>query len=308
MHQKIHRREFMRRSAAAAAAVPCAFTPGRILALGHVDVAVVTGNDHLKSTRKAVEMLGGISSFVPKGSRVALLANVQRWFPGTFTHPEVLRSVLRMCKEAGASEINCISLLPEKNWEATGLAKVIREEGAALKIVSRGDPSPFRTVPVPGGKILKQAEIMQAFFDNDVFINMPITKDHAGNRFTGAMKNLMGLNSSASNRTFHKDDWQTNKDSVAFLDQCIADLNTVIRPALNLVDATEFIVTNGPMGPGEISRPQKVVAGADRIAVDAYCTTLLGMKGADIVMVQRGFEHKLGEMDLKKVNVREASI
>ncbi|MBM3790942.1 MAG: DUF362 domain-containing protein, partial [Acidobacteria bacterium] len=195
MHQKIHRREFMRRSAAAAAAVPCAFTPGRILALGHVDVAVVTGNDHLKSTRKAVEMLGGISSFVPKGSRVALLANVQRWFPGTFTHPEVLRSVLRMCKEAGASEINCISLLPEKNWEATGLAKVIREEGAALKIVSRGDPSPFRTVPVPGGKILKQAEIMQAFFDNDVFINMPITKDHAGNRFTGAMKNLMGLNS-----------------------------------------------------------------------------------------------------------------
>ena len=39
---------------------------------------------------------------------------------------------------------------------------------------------------------------MNEFYDYDVFINMPITKDHAGNKFTGTIKNLMGLNAPTS--------------------------------------------------------------------------------------------------------------
>ena len=82
---------------------------------------------------------------------------------------------------------------------------------------------------------------------------MPITKDHAGNKFTGALKNLMGLNSPGNDRTFHKPNWKTDPDDIAHLDQCIVDLNQVVKPALNIVDATEFIVSNGPFGPGRSS-------------------------------------------------------
>ena len=49
------------------------------------------------------------------------------------------------------------------------------------------------------------------------------------------MKNLMGLNSPKNNRIFHKKDWKTNPDSIAFMDQCIADLNTIIKPDLCIV-------------------------------------------------------------------------
>jgi uncharacterized protein (DUF362 family) len=268
------------------------------------DIAAIAGDDYGRNAAKAVEFLGGMGRFVPENSRVLILANVQSSHPGTFTNPAIVRTVLRLCKEAGAKEINLVSLQALKNWESTGLAQVAAEEGAGLKLVDRDDAN-FKAVPVPSGKALREARIMNLFFDHDVFINMPVTKDHAGNKFTGTMKNLMGLNASASNRTFHKENWQTDAGAIEHLDQCIADLNTVVKPTLNVVDATEFITTNGPFGPGEIIRPKKVVAGVDRVAIDAYCASLWGLRGDDIVMIKRGQEHGLGRLDLKTVNIKE---
>jgi len=184
---------------------------------------------------------------------------------------------------------------------------VAAEEGAGLKIFER-DEDNFKPVPIPAGKALKEARILAEFFNHDVFINIPVTKDHAGNKFTGAMKNLMGLNSPASNRSFHRENWKTDQGAIEHLDQCIADLNTVIKPALCLVDATEFIITNGPFGPGEILRPRRVVAGTDPVAVDAYCAGLWGLNPREIIMIQRGHDHKLGEIDLKHVRIKEVSV
>jgi uncharacterized protein (DUF362 family) len=170
------------------------------------------------------------------------------------------------------------------------------------------DEANFRPVPVPSGKALTEARILNVLFEHDAFINMPVTKDHAGNKFTGTMKNLMGVNSPASNHTFHKPDWQTDRSAIEHLDQSIADLSTVVKPVLNVVDATEFITTNGPFGPGELITPKKVVAGVDRVAIDAYCASLWGLKGEDIVMIKRGQEHGLGRHDLQKVKIKEMRV
>ena len=269
------------------------------------DVAVVRGDDYLANTGKAVDLLGGIERFVPKGARVAILPNTQSAHPGTFTKPDIVRAVIRMCKRAGAGEVNCLSWLPARSWAATGLAGVLEEEGAELRIVDMKAEALFKPVALPKGKILREALIMRELDRNDCLIDMPIIKDHAGNRFTGAMKNLMALNSARVNRTFHSGDFKTTPDDIDRLDQCIADLNLAVKPALCVVDATEFITTNGPSGPGELAKPRKVVAGADRIAVDSYCASLLGFKGEEILMIRKGHEHGLGEIDLTKVRVRE---
>jgi len=246
-----------------------------------------------------------MEKFVPRNSKVAILPNTQSRHPGTYTKPEIVRAVIEMCKEAGAEEVNCLSWLTRKHWESTGLAQAVEEAGANLILIDSADEFLFKTIPIPNGRELKEAQIMKEFYNNDVFINMPITKDHAGNKFTGTMKNMMGLNYRVNNRTFHKEDWQTNRSSIEFLDQCIADLNTIIEPTLCIVDATEFITTNGPFGPGNLIKPQKIVAGVDRVAIDVYCTTLWGLEPKDIVMINRGYEHKLGEIDLDKVKIKE---
>jgi uncharacterized protein (DUF362 family) len=273
-----------------------------------VDISVVKGDDYLTITKKAIEILGGMEKFVKPGSKVAILANPQRNNPGSFTKPQVLQGAIQLCKESGAKEVTCLSLLPEANWESTGLKKVIEKENVNLKIIDRRDESMFTTVPIPKGKALKEARIMNAYFDYDVFLDIPVTKDHAGNKFTGTMKNLMGINSSNSNRTFHKENWTTDINAIEHLDQCIADLNTVAKPDLCIVDATEFITTNGPFGPGELLKPQKVVAGTDRVAIDSYCCTLWGLEAKDIIMINKAYEHGLGEMDLDKVNISEVQI
>ena len=36
--------------------------------------------------------------------------------------------------------------------------------------------------------ILKKARVMEIFYEYDLLITLPITKDHAGNRFTGTLK------------------------------------------------------------------------------------------------------------------------
>ena len=317
MDGKLNRRDFIKKGVGTGAAALLggglvwpnfgtgrSFSPER----GQPDIAVVVGKDYLTSTMKAVDLLGGMGRFVPKNARVAILPNTQSAHPGTFTKPEIVRAVVRMCKAAGAAEVNCLSWLPERFWTATGLDGVLKEEGANLKIVDLKSEDQFRPVPLPQGRILRQAMIMKEFFNNDCFIDMPIAKDHAGNRFTGAMKNLMGLNFAGVNRTFHTGDFKTKPDDIDRLDQCIADLNLALKPTLCVIDATEFITTNGPFGPGELAAPHKVIAGVDRVALDCHAASLRGLKGEEILMIKKGHEHGLGQIDLKKVRIQELAL
>ena len=137
---------------------------------------------------------------------------------------------------------------------------------------------------------------------------MNIAKEHSGSNLSGSLKNLMGINSPESNRTFHPRNWTMNKDDIKHLDHCIADLNTVIHPDLCIIDATEFVITNGPNGPGELLKPQKVIAGTDPVAIDSYCSNLFGYNQKDIYAIIKAYEHGVGEMDLKKKNIKEYEI
>ncbi len=312
MDNKIGRREFLKRSAkigfsAAAGFGFAACTPGEKAVAPvdeAVDIAVARNSDYYAGTIQAVEGLGGMSQFVPKDARVAILPNSQSKNPGTFTKPEVIRAVVEMSLKAGAKEVNCLTWLSPENWEASGLDAAVRGAGANLKFVELEEAN-FEPVPIQGWKVHREAMIMKEFYNNDVFIDMPITKDHAGNKFTGTLKNLMGLNYRPNNRLFHREDWTTNPESIQFLDQCIVDLNKAVMPTLCVVDATEFITTNGPFGPGTIIKPQKVIAGVDRVAIDAYCATLWGLTGEEIHTIRLGFEQGMGEIDLAKVRIKD---
>jgi len=313
MAQRINRREFIEQGAKIGAAALIA--PGALGGAGRQvqskpfgpAVAVASGSDYAAMTAKAVDVLGGMGRFVKKGAKVALLPNVQSRHPGTFTKPEILRTVVRLAKQAGAAEIACLSCLTQQHWDGTGLSRVCLEEGVALKLIPAEDAH-YKAVAVPGGRGIQEARLIAEFFHYDTFINMPITKDHAGNKFTGTMKNLMGLNSRSANRAFHKPNWKTDLADIAHLETCIVDLNFAARPMLNIVDATEIIKTNGPMGPGELLKPMKIVAGTDRVAVDAYCAGLLGFKPEEIIAIRQAAERNLGQIDPAKARVEEVRV
>lgn len=312
MSKAIGRRDFLGKGvkaglASALAGELLARVPGGLWAApasAGPEIVVASGTDYGAAAVKAVETLGGMSRFIKKGSRVALLPNVQSRHPGTFTKPEIFRAVVKMCREAGAADLAVLSLLTPQHSEAAGLSRVAGEERVEIKHIA-ADPGLYRSVPVPRGLLFKEASVPAEFFNYDAYLNLPITKDHAGNRFTGALKNQMGLNSRASNRFFHKPNWKTDPADVEHMEVCIVDLNLIFNPALSLVDATEVITTNGPMGPGELLRPMKVVAGLDRVAVDASCAKLLGLEPREVLSIRMAAERGLGEIDLKKIRVDE---
>ena len=313
MRNKITRRNFIKKGAALGASTSIGTTSlsniieATVNPNKNIDIAVTIGRDYYENTKKAIEILDGMSKYVPKNSSVLLLGNVWR-VPGTFTKPDIFRAIARLCWDAGAKDITCVSMMPKRNWEITGNKVALKKENVKLKLFDYKDYSQYTTVPIPKGILLKKAEILKDLFLHDIFINLPLCKDHVDTVFSCTMKNLMGLTSYRCNRKFHIEESIQKIDKVNYLAQCIADLNTVIKPTLNVVDATEFISTNGPMGPGRIIKPNKVVAGVDRIAIDSYCINLLGKKIDDVIKISKGYKHGLGEMDISKVEIYEEKL
>ncbi len=126
------------------------------------DISVVEGLDSFASTWEAVRKIGGMKRFVKKNSKVVVLANAQRNNPGAYTHPDIVRAVIRMCREAGAAKIHFLSSLPEANWESTGLKKAISEEKAELIMLGKEEDL-YRPVPVEKGVTIKRSTHHEGF-------------------------------------------------------------------------------------------------------------------------------------------------
>ncbi|MFO7447995.1 MAG: DUF362 domain-containing protein [Ignavibacteriaceae bacterium] len=266
------------------------------------DLSVVHGNDYYANTFKAVEMLGGMKKFVSKNASVGLLVNSRYNKPGTYVKPEITLAAVNMCLTAGAKEIISLENVTSSYWRLSSFSA--KHSNVINKIRNAGGN--YKKMKIPKAVSLKEAEVEKAFLDCDVFINIPIFKQHEGIRATGCLKNLMGLTSYDTNKYFHfgsnGSDWYSD---VTFLAQCIADINLLRKTDLCIADATEYISTNGPFGPGNVVKAKKIVAGTDIVAVDSMGAKILGYKPSDILAVKFADKHGLGKMDLSGKNIKE---
>jgi uncharacterized protein (DUF362 family) len=268
---------------------------------GLPDLCVVSGTSYYDNTVKAVERLGGMGRFVRRGSKVGLLINHPFRNPGTHVNPEIALSVLRMCHAAGAQAVYDLKAAPSGYWQRSPRAK-----GLAGEIRSLRSGGEYLDVEVPKGRFLKQGEILRELLEVDVLINVSIGKDHEGTRFSGILKNMMGAATYSTCRFFHyghgRGGWYGDVD---FLSQCVADINLLRRADLSISDCTELVTTNGPYGPGKLARPQKIVAGVDPVAVDAYCTRFLGLDASAVSMIRLSAASGLGQADLRRTKIVE---
>ena len=310
--KKIDRREFIKTGIAIGglAVMPQLFGSELSASQRAADISVVNGPDYFNNTLKAIQQLGGIEKFISKGDKVGLLANSVYKKPGAYTRPDIVLAVAHLCLEAGASQVYCLKNESEKYWRRSPLFDTHKKLIPPLK----EDNSDHRLVQIPNGKVLKEAKVLAGFMEYDKVVNIPIVKNHGEIRMTCTLKNTMGASAFSSNIQFHTGpnvisgvvkeliDRYHNKVHLA---QCIADLNLVRKFDLYVVDATEFITTNGPSGPGKLKKLNKVVAGTDRVAVDAFCCRYLDLEPEKELMIKKAYENKLGEINLKKLKISE---
>jgi uncharacterized protein (DUF362 family) len=308
MENDIDRREFLNRTAMAGAGLMLdSSLPGvnAFASPAEAIISVVAGEKIFENTMAAVDALGGMKKFVKKNAVVALLINSYSERKGTFVNPDIPLAVVKMCLEAGASRIVTIDRTPDWFWRRGSHFEKLGQE-----IKSVGQSGEKKDVTIPGGKSIKDASVSAAMLSSDVFINIPIIKDHRGTRYTGNLKNMMGAFSSSTCRRCHYGDasivtqvFQDAYGKMDFLSQSIADLNLVRQPDLCIADVTEILSTNGPVGPGKIVTPMEVVAGTNSVAVDMFAVQHLDLNPNDLLVIQRAQEHRLGPKSLQDVRV-----
>jgi uncharacterized protein (DUF362 family) len=261
------------------------------------DLALFTGDDPGRNARAAVEALGGMSRFVRPGDTVVVKPNALTGRApelATTTNPFVVGAVVKMAVEAGAADVIVLDRptgAARNAFEVSGIAKAVTGAGGRVKYLSDRD---FVNTAIPKGKLLKAWPIVSDVFDADVFINVPIAKDHGLAGLTMSMKNLMGV-MGGSRGNIHQD-FHTK----------IVDINSLIRPHLVVLDAYRILVRNGPTGgnPADVRTPKTCIAGTDPVAVDSLGTSLFGMKPSDLEYLLNAADRGLGVTDLSTLTVR----
>jgi uncharacterized protein (DUF362 family) len=297
---QVSRRDFLK-TAAAGLALGLVGKPGFSAAKEEHDLVVVSG-DPATATKAALEAMGGISRFVAKGKRVVLKPNMSFSNPpdwGSTTSPQVVATVAQACIDAGAQRVVVLDnpLRPaELCLKRTGIQAACKPI-KGVYVLALEDSKFFREVKVPQGKVLDRVEVFKEVLDCDVLINLPQAKTHSATGVSLGIKNLMGL--ILDRYSFH---------SKYNINQALADLATVIRPQLTILDATRALVSGGPGGPGEVQKPNLIIAGIDPVAVDSYAVSVApwygqNFKGRQVEHLLVAHQRGLGKIDLEQLRI-----
>lgn len=264
------------------------------------DLAVATGGAPGSMVRKTIDLLGGMKNFVSPGDIVVVKPNIgwdRRPEQAATTNPEVVSEVIKMCLEAGAKKVKVFDRscnAAQRCYESSGIKKAASDAGAEVTYTL--DPL-FKETRLPQGILLKSWAVYKPAIECDVLINIPIAKHHGLSRLTLGMKNLMGV-LGGDRGNIHQS-----------IDEKLADVANFIKPKLTILDAYRILTNNGPTGgnPRDVKLTKTVIAGKNIASVDAYGTTLFGLKPADLSCIVLGNKFGLGEINLSKLVIDKYS-
>lgn len=267
------------------------------------DMVVVRNGEPEALVRSAIAALGGMQRFISTGQTVVVKPNMcTDYYPYEYaatTNPWVVGTLVTLAFEAGAASVKVFDFpfggSAEHAYVKSGIKEQVEAAGGEMVLMSGFK---YIDTELPGAVYMKHAKVFDEILNSDVVINVPIAKHHSEARLTLGMKNLMGL---VLDRGYMHNN----------LGQSIADLNSLIRPQLTLIDAVRIMTRNGPAG-GDLKYVEKmdtVIAGTDVVAADSYAaSTLFEVDPLSLAYISAALAMNLGRTDLENLNIREISL
>jgi uncharacterized protein (DUF362 family) len=250
------------------------------------DLVWAEGKDPYQNTVAAIKALGGMSRFVSKGARVALLPNIgwaRKPECAATTNPAVVKALIKLSKDAGAKSVT-VFCNPCNDMrvclDLSGIGAVIDDAGARFEQLASNGWN--KRQAVKGCSHLTSTEVYRLVDESDVLINCPVAKHHGGSVLTMCCKNLMGAVKDRG--TLHQS-----------LHEGIADLTQMLPHKLCVLDATRILLRNGPSGGDtkDVKVCNTLIAGLNPVQVDCLGTGLFGKIPSDIkylqLLGQRGY-------------------
>lgn len=250
------------------------------------------------AVRKAVELLGGIDRFVRPGMRILIKPNLLFGLAPercVTTHPEVVKAVVKLVKEAGAVPVMGDSpVMGPGSFHAkkAGFRDICRD--FHVEWVDFENDS----AEVPGLKAFKKLTIARIAAEADAIINLPKLKTHGQAYMTVAVKNMFGIVPGVRKAQWHL---AAGKDAVKF-GEMLAEVCYVRKPVLNIVDGIMAMDGNGPRN-GNPFPLGCIAAGGDSAAVDETIFGILKLHPSKVATHTAAANLKLGVTDAAEIEL-----
>ena len=269
---------------------------------------------------ESIELLGGISRFIPSGARVFVKPNFVHW-PGYsgITNIWVVDAVVRLLSEAGAGEIilgdSPGDFYAPQVYRARGVYHIAERYG--VKVVDLNlEPGVRRAVPAALGR--EYVMVPRAVAEADAIVSVPTFKLWGDNPMSLALKNWIGLYGARQYGINHNSrEWLPDRPERVLAGEIgvelgahmptvaagIVAMNLAIRPALVVIDAIE-----GGNGKGRNVPMNLIIAGEQPLATDVVGMALAGLDAEKEPSFRFFGEWGLGSCRLADVEVRGVSI
>jgi uncharacterized protein (DUF362 family) len=278
----LDRRDFVRTVAAGLAVVPFLGSHGfaQNLLPRRRRVALVRTSDRKRGVSELLKLFDVRS---PAGKRVVLKPNFNSAddTPAS-THNDTLVQLVRELQERNARSITLgeSSGPPQTRgvMERKGIFDLARDHRFDIVDFEQIDDRDWVSIPASGTNWPAGFALPRLITESEYTVSTCCLKTHgAGGVFTMSLKLSVGLTPKTIRRTMH---------ASPNIRRMIAELNTGYRPSLIVLDGVAAFTDGGPSR-GELKTGNVMIAGDDRVAVDAVGLAMLKLLGANRAIMDR---------------------
>ena len=242
-------------------------------------VAFVKTQDRTDGVRQALELLA-IDPVEGKELFVKPNLNSADPPPGS-THLDVLRTVVQYLQTGGAAQITVgdRSGMGDTRavMEKTGVLKLAEELGFEPLVLDELDAGGWQHMQPEGCHWKRGFAVARPALDADAVVQCCCLKTHRfGGHFTLSLKNSVGLVAKRVPGEGH--DYMRELHTSLRQRTMIAEINQAYQPALIVLDGVQAFTHGGPDKGTQVDA-HVVLAGTDRIAIDAVGVALLRYYG-----------------------------
>ncbi|MBC8492878.1 MAG: DUF362 domain-containing protein [Chloroflexi bacterium] len=267
-------------------------------------VSLVRTRSRVEGVRRAIGLL---QSNPVQGKAVTLKPNFN--YPLPFpccTHNDTLRSLVATLREMGATSIT----LAERSWCEVSTRQVMQQLGIfnlaneldfdIINLQEVGDDGWVHLHPKGSDHWRNGFEFPRAYLEAESIVQVCCLKTHGyGGHFTMSLKLAVGMLRPGPDYTPDSSEmhpslqgaeawpWDSTNPYYPYLGEMhesphirkmIAEINTAYSPDLIVLDGVDAFVKEGPTT-GTVARTNVILAGSDRVAIDAVGVAILRLFG-----------------------------
>ncbi len=243
-------------------------------------VSLIKTSDRESGIKRAIDLLM-VNPVMGKDVLLKPNFNTADPFPGS-THNNTLTHLILNLKKMGAKSVtisersgppDTSDVLKEK-----GIYNICKRLGAQLTNFEELPPDGWVRVK-PGQSHWRNGfDVAKPLLDSECIVSTCCLKTHGyGGVFTMSLKLSVGIT--------HKRNMTELHSSFLSMRKMIAEINQVYKPSLILLDGIEAFVDGGP-DKGTKKRADVILAGTDRIAIDAVGLSILKELGSNMAIMK----------------------